>query len=77
MHTVVWPVGPHHYDVTVGTKIVIGQIWARMDEVTIDVIPGSILEGISPGPYASLDDAMIAIADHVKGTCELGQAGHP
>jgi hypothetical protein len=29
------------------------------------------LDGIHPGPYASLDDAMAAIAAHLGGSCRI------
>ncbi|WP_262266151.1 hypothetical protein [Microvirga yunnanensis] len=74
MNTLVWRAGAHRYDVTVGTTTIVGHIWIRMDEVTIEAIPDTVLEGLSAGPYASLDDAMAAIAEHTTGTCALGRA---
>jgi|UPI0004B1A19C hypothetical protein len=74
MNTLVWRAGSHRYDVTAGTAAIVGHIWTRMDEVTIEPIPDTVLEGLSAGPYASLDDAMVAIAEHTTGTCELGRA---
>jgi hypothetical protein len=74
MDTLIWHNGSHRYDVTTGTKAIVGHIWMRMDEVTIEPIPSTVLEGISAGPYASLDDAMTAIAEHTRGACELGGA---
>ncbi|MBQ0822836.1 hypothetical protein KBI52_21855 [Microvirga sp. HBU67558] len=74
MNTLVWSAGPHRYDVTAGAKTIVGHIWIRMDEVTIEPIPHMVLEGLSAGPYASLDDAMAAIAEHTTGTCAPGRA---
>lgn len=74
MNTLVWSAGSHRYDVTAGTKTIVGHIWTRLDEVTIEPIPDTALEGISAGPYASLDDAMAAIAEHTTGTCALGRS---
>ena len=77
MNTLVWPAGPHRYDVATDAKAIIGHIWIRMDEVTIEVSPNTALEGISAGPYASLDEAMTAIAEHAQGTCKLGRRAEP
>ena len=46
MNTLVWPAGPHRYDVATDAKAIIGHIWIRMDEVTIEVSPNTALEGI-------------------------------
>lgn len=74
MNTLVWSAGSHRYVVTADRKTIVGHIWTRMDEVTIEPIPGTVLEGLSAEPYASLDDAMAAIAEHTMGTCALGRA---
>jgi hypothetical protein len=73
MNTLLWRAGSHRYDVTAGTRTIVGHIWTRMDEVTIEPHPNTVLEGLSAEPYASLDDAMAAIAEHTTGTCALGQ----
>ena len=38
--------------------------------VTIEPDVGSDLEGIAPGPYASLDHALSAIGAHLGGQCQ-------
>ena len=38
--------------------------------VTIEPEDGSDLEGIAPGPYASLDHALSAIGAHLGGHCQ-------
>jgi hypothetical protein len=38
--------------------------------------PGSILTGIAPGPYATREAAMLAIANHTNGRCRLGRFPH-
>jgi hypothetical protein len=50
----------------------LGEIYqATNGQVLIHPDPKSALSGIANSPYVSLDDAMSAIALHMKGECQL------
>ena len=68
--TVITPAGSENWSVSVlPTHDVVGHIDQKLTIFSIHANKGTVLDGVSMGPYNTINDAMDAIAAHTGGDC--------